>query len=89
MTIQAQILQLLKEMQVKYNLTIVLITHDLGVVAQTCEKVMVMYAGEAIEYGSSRGISLRPPSATLTPRGCSMPFPSWMRTPSVWRPLRG
>ena len=55
-TIQAQILQLLKEMQVKYNLTIVLITHDLGVVAQTCEKVMVMYAGEAIEYGTAEDI---------------------------------
>ena len=55
-TIQAQILELLKEMRVKYNLTIILITHDLGVVAQTCEKVMVMYAGEAIEYGTAEDI---------------------------------
>ena len=51
-TIQAQILQLLKEMQVKYNLTIVLITHDLGVVANIADRVAVMYAGEIIEQAS-------------------------------------
>ena len=48
-TIQAQILQLLKEMQVKYNLTIVLITHDLGVVANIADRVAVMYAGDIVE----------------------------------------
>ncbi len=52
-TIQAQILQLLKEMQVKYNLTIVLITHDLGVVANIADRVAVMYAGDIIEIGTS------------------------------------
>ena len=51
-TIQAQILQLLKEMQVKYNLTIVLITHDLGVVANVADRVAVMYAGQIVEYGT-------------------------------------
>ena len=51
-TIQAQILQLLKEMQVKYNLTIVLITHDLGVVAKVADYVDVMYAGKIVETGT-------------------------------------
>ena len=51
-TIQAQILQLLKEMQVKYNLTIVLITHDLGVVAGAADDILVMYAGRPVERAS-------------------------------------
>ncbi len=52
-TIQAQILELLKEMRVKYNLTIVLITHDLGVVANIADRVAVMYAGDIIEIGTA------------------------------------
>ncbi len=60
-TIQAQILQLLKEMQVKYNLTIVLITHDLGVVANIADRVAVMYAGDIVEIGTSGRDLLRPP----------------------------
>ena len=47
-TIQAQILELLKEMRVKYNLTIILITHDLGVVANIADRVAVMYAGDIV-----------------------------------------
>ncbi|WP_342513073.1 ABC transporter ATP-binding protein [Sporosarcina sp. FSL K6-1522] len=48
-TIQAQILELMKNLQVKMNMSIVLITHDLGVVAEMCDRVIVMYAGEIIE----------------------------------------
>lgn len=55
-TIQAQMLGLINELQEKLNTAMILITHDLGVVAQTCEKVMVMYAGEAVEYGSAEDI---------------------------------
>ena len=51
-TIQAQILELLKEMRVKYNLTIILITHDLGIVAEVCDTVAVMYAGRIVEQGT-------------------------------------
>ena len=50
-TIQAQVLQLLKELKQKYNLTIIFITHDLGVVANIAERVAVMYAGDIIEIG--------------------------------------
>ena len=55
-TIQAQMLGLINELQKRLNTAMILITHDLGAVAQTCEKVMVMYAGEAIEYGTAEDI---------------------------------
>ena len=50
-TIQAQILKLLKELKEKYKLTIIFITHDLGVVANMADRVAVMYAGEIVELG--------------------------------------
>lgn len=50
-TIQAQILKVLKSMKEKYNLTIVFITHDLGVVANVADRIAVMYAGDIIEIG--------------------------------------
>ena len=55
-TIQAQILHLLLELQKKNNMSIILITHDLGVVAQTCDYVAIMYAGEIVEYGTLREV---------------------------------
>jgi len=48
-TIQAQILELMKDLQEKLQMSIILITHDLGVVAEVCERVIVMYAGEVVE----------------------------------------
>ena len=59
-TIQAQILELLKEMKDKYNLTIVLITHDLGVVANIADRVAVMYAGDIVEIGTADEIYYDP-----------------------------
>lgn len=59
-TIQAQILQLLKKMQVKYDLTILLITHDLGVVANMADRICVMYAGRIVEVGTCEDIFYRP-----------------------------
>ena len=50
-TIQAQVLNLLKELKKKYHLTIIFITHDLGVVANIAERVAVMYAGDIVEIG--------------------------------------
>ena len=52
MTIQAQILELIKELQKEFNYTIVFITHDLGVVANVADRVAVMYAGQIIELGT-------------------------------------
>ncbi|WP_240471143.1 ABC transporter ATP-binding protein [Halorubrum tropicale] len=51
-TIQAQILNLLKEIQADRGMSIVLITHDLGVIAEMCDRVCVMYAGEVVERGT-------------------------------------
>jgi len=51
-TIQAQILNLLKEIQADRGMSIVLITHDLGVIAEMCDRVCVMYAGEIVERGT-------------------------------------
>ncbi|MGM9968093.1 MULTISPECIES: ABC transporter ATP-binding protein [unclassified Rummeliibacillus] len=50
-TIQAQILQLMKDLNVRLNTAVMLITHDLGVVAETCERVIVMYNGQIVEEG--------------------------------------
>jgi len=59
-TIQAQILELLKDIQTKMGMGIIIITHDLGVVAQICDKVNVMYAGRLVEKGSVREIFYNP-----------------------------
>jgi peptide/nickel transport system ATP-binding protein len=55
-TIQAQVLDMISELQKKNNTAMILITHDLGVVAQTCDKVAVIYAGEVIESGNKEAI---------------------------------
>ena len=51
-TIQAQVLELIKNLQEKTNTAMLLVTHDLGVVAETCDNVAIMYAGEIVEYGT-------------------------------------
>lgn len=58
-TIQAQILQILKDIQVELGTAIVLITHDLGVVAETCDRVLVMYAGSMVEEGAVADVLYR------------------------------
>nr|WP_309101627.1 ABC transporter ATP-binding protein [Fredinandcohnia onubensis] len=59
-TIQSQILKLMKELNVEMNTAIMLITHDLGVVAQICERVIVMYAGKIVEEGEVSSIFKNP-----------------------------
>jgi peptide/nickel transport system ATP-binding protein len=59
-TIQAQILELMKELQDEMGMSIILITHDLGVIAEACEDVLVMYAGRVAEKGSVEDIFHRP-----------------------------
>ena len=59
-TIQAQILQLIKDIQKEQNMSVLLITHDLGVVAETCEKVAVMYKGQIVEEASVDDIFTNP-----------------------------
>ncbi|MBJ7536427.1 oligopeptide ABC transporter ATP-binding protein OppD [Marinomonas transparens] len=59
-TVQAQILTLLNELKDDFNTSIIMITHDLGVVAGLCDKVLVMYAGQTMEYGSAEDVFYRP-----------------------------
>jgi len=59
-TVQAQITSLMAELRRKSNTAIVLITHDLGVVAGLCDKVLVMYAGEVVEFGTVEQIYYEP-----------------------------
>lgn len=59
-TVQAQIMDLLNELKSEFNTAIIMITHDLGVVAGSCDKVLVMYAGRTMEYGSVDEIFYNP-----------------------------
>jgi oligopeptide/dipeptide ABC transporter ATP-binding protein len=59
-TIQAQYLRLLREIQEETNLALIFITHDFGIVAKMCDRVMVMYAGRVVETGPVRSIFNRP-----------------------------
>ena len=59
-TIQAQILELMNDLRHKLGMSIIMITHDLGVVAQMCEKIAVMYAGHIVEYGTTDEIFYNP-----------------------------
>jgi peptide/nickel transport system ATP-binding protein len=59
-TVQAQILDLLQDLQREFNSAIIIITHDLGVVAEMADDVLVMYAGRAVEYGPCKEILTHP-----------------------------
>ena len=59
-TIQAQILDLISELKIKNNMTVILITHDLGIIAQTADNVAVMYAGRIVEKSPVEEIFIRP-----------------------------
>jgi peptide/nickel transport system ATP-binding protein len=55
-TIQAQVLEMIQQLKGKFNTSVVMITHDLGVVAVSCDSVAVVYAGEIVEYGTAEHI---------------------------------
>jgi peptide/nickel transport system ATP-binding protein len=59
-TVQAQILELLKELQSRFGMAILLITHDLGVVAESAHRVVVMYAGRVVEHATARELFAHP-----------------------------
>ena len=69
-TVQAQILDLMRDLQKEFGSAIIIITHDLGVVAEIADDVLVMYAGRGVEYGPAERRLLRAPS-TPTPGACS------------------
>ena len=59
-TIQAQVLDLIREMKEKMNSSVIMITHDLGVVASLCDRILIMYGGKIVESGSDREIFYDP-----------------------------
>jgi oligopeptide/dipeptide ABC transporter ATP-binding protein len=59
-TIQAQVLEIMKELQKKSNISIILITHDLGIIAENCNRVAVMYAGRVVEFGRVTEVLVNP-----------------------------
>ncbi len=59
-TIQAQILKLLSQLQKEFDISAILITHNLGVVAQTCDRLVILYAGHVVEVGTTRQVFKNP-----------------------------
>ena len=55
-TIQAQVMRMINDLKREFNTSMILITHDLGIVAESCDQVAIMYAGEIVEYGSLEDI---------------------------------
>ena len=86
-TIQAQVLELINELKNQRNMAMILITHDLSVVAETCDDVAVMYAGQVLEYGNKYQI-FDHPSHPYT-RGLFDAIPS-MNSDEEWlKPIDG
>ena len=86
-TIQAQVLNMMKKLKRQFNMSMLLITHDLGVVAQTCDHVAIMYAGEIIEYGSLREIFKSPKHPYTI--GLFGSIPSLVETVERLSPVKG
>ena len=72
-TVQAQILELIKELQQEYKWTTIFITHDLGVVANIADRIAVMYGGQIVEYGTAEDIFYRPAHPYTWALLCSLP----------------
>ncbi|WP_438478832.1 ABC transporter ATP-binding protein [Streptococcus pluranimalium] len=97
-TIQAQIIKLLKDLQAEYNFTTIFITHDLGVVASIADKVAVMYAGDIVEYGTVEDIFYDPRHPYTWSLLSSLPqladetgvlFSIPGAPPSLYKPIKG
>ena len=71
-TVQAQILDLIDRLKDEFNAAVVIITHDLGVVAEHCDNIQVMYAGKIVEFGNTRRHLLRPRTTRTRGDGCGI-----------------
>lgn len=86
-TIQAQVLDLIRDLKEKYNTSMILITHDLGVVAETSDNVAVVYAGEIIEYAEKRELFKHPQHPYTL--GLFQSLPSMTKGEKRLRPIAG
>lgn len=85
-TTEAQVLQMLRHLQERRNMAIVLISHNLGVIAQMCQRVYVMYAGTVVEEGSVESIFYRPEHPYTKGLLASLPDPDHKDRPLVGIP---
>ena len=86
-TIQAQVLKLMKELKAKYNMGMLMITHDLGIVAEVCDTVSVIYAGRVVEHGTLEDIFER--TAHPYTEGLFNSIPNIEARSERLRPIRG
>ena len=86
-TIQAQVLELMNGLKKKLNTAMLLITHDLGVVAEVCDKVAILYAGEVVEYGTLEQVFRRP--AHPYTRGLFASIPNMAQKVRRLTPIQG
>ncbi|MEF9983369.1 MAG: ABC transporter ATP-binding protein [Oscillospiraceae bacterium] len=86
-TIQAQVLSLMKQLREKYNTSMILITHDLGIVAEVCDEVSIMYAGKIIEHGNLEDIFLRPKHPYT--EGLFNSLPNIAKRKEMLKPIKG
>ncbi|MCK9526619.1 MAG: ABC transporter ATP-binding protein [Limnochordia bacterium] len=86
-TIQAQVLELMNDLKMKYDTSIIMITHDLGIVAEVCDDVMVMYAGRIVEQGTLEDVFNR----TMHPytEGLFNSLPNIRNRQRMLKPIRG
>ena len=87
-TIQAQVLAMMEDLKQKFDTSMLLITHDLGVVAQTCDSVAIMYAGEIVEYGTIEDIFTGEEHHPYT-RGLFGSIPSMTGNETRLKPIAG
>jgi peptide/nickel transport system ATP-binding protein len=86
-TIQAQILETIRHFKEKFNTSMILITHDLGIVAENCDTVAVIYAGEVVEYGSIEDVFDHPSHPYTI--GLFHSLPSWAAGEERLHPIYG
>lgn len=86
-TIQAQVLELMNDLKMKYDTSIIMITHDLGIVAEVCDDVMVMYAGRIVEQGTLEDVFNR----TMHPytEGLFNSLPNIRNRQRMLKPIQG
>ena len=86
-TIQAQVLELIADIRARLGMSVVLITHDLGVVAENCDRVTVMYAGQVVETGATAEVIARPRHPYT--QGLLRSIPSLDRLDETIHPIEG